>query len=365
MDSHPQTTPRPRIKDLPKRQRTVIRAWCMYDWANSAFATSGVAAIFPVYFVFMFKDALGESTVFLGITFTGSSMWTLGVALSTSIVALSSPVIGVIADRVAIKKALLWIYTIAGSLFTALAFFSAYTAQPWAWLFGMFTLANVGFAGGLVFYNAFLPHLAPRELLDDVSSRGFALGYAGGGLLLLIHLVLILATQDTDAADLVTRISIASVGVWWFGWAIWTLKVVPEPPILNPVHGMTVRDAVSLGFRELGKTFRELTRFRVVLVYLGAYLLFNDGLQTVLAIAGAFAADTLGIPLAFNMMTILIVQFVASGGAMAFGWLAGRTTTKAALTVSLLGWITRGDVRSRGRTAAPERTWRLRLPARL
>ena len=339
MDSPPQTTPLPKIKDLSKSQRRIVRAWCMYDWANSAFATSGVAAIFPVYFVFLFKDALGESAIFLGITFTGSSMWTLGVALSTSIVALSSPVLGVIADRVAIKKALLWIYTIAGSLFTALAFFSAYTAHPWAWAFGMFALANVGFAGGLVFYNAFLPHLAPRELLDDVSSRGFALGYAGGGLLLLIHLVMILATQDTDAADLVTRISIASVGVWWFGWAIWTLKVVPEPPILNPVHGMTVRDAVSLGFRELGKTFRELTRFRVVLVYLGSYLLFNDGLQTVLAIAGAFAADTLGIPLAFNMMTILIVQFVASGGAMAFGWLAGRTSTKAALTVSLLGWI--------------------------
>ena len=339
MDSTPQTSPHPKIKDLPKKQRGIIRAWCMYDWANSAFATSGVAAIFPVYFVFMFKDALGEDAVFLGITFTGSSMWTLGVALSTSIVALSSPVLGVIADRVAIKKTLLWIYTIAGSVFTILAFFSAYTAQPWAWMFGMFTLANVGFAGGLVFYNAILPHLAPRELLDDVSSRGFALGYAGGGLLLLIHLVLILATQDTDLADLVTRISIASIGVWWFGWAIWMLKVVPEPPILNPVHGMKVGSAISLGFRELGKTFRELTRFRVVLVYLGAYLLFNDGLQTVLAIAGAFAADTIGIPLAFNMMTILIVQFVAAGGAMAFGWLAGRTTTKAALTVSLLGWI--------------------------
>ena len=339
MDSTPQTAPHPKIKDLPKKQRGIIRAWCMYDWANSAFATSGVAAIFPVYFVLMFKDALGEDAVFFGITFTGSSMWTLGVALSTSIVALSSPVLGVIADRVAIKKTLLWIYTIAGSVFTILAFFSAYTAQPWAWMFGMFTLANVGFAGGLVFYNAILPHLAPREMLDDVSSRGFALGYAGGGLLLLIHLVLILATQDTDLADLVTRISIASIGLWWFGWAIWTLKVVPEPPILNPVHGMTVGSAISLGFRELGKTFRELTRFRVVLVFLGAYLLFNDGLQTVLAIAGAFAADTIGIPLAFNMMTILIVQFVASGGAMAFGWLAGRTTTKAALTVSLLGWI--------------------------
>ena len=311
----------------------------MYDWANSAFATSGVAAIFPVYFVFLFKDAVGESTSFLGIAFTGSSMWSLGVALSTAIVAVSSPLLGVIADRIAIKKALLWAYTAAGSLFTVLAFFSAYTGQPWAWLFGMFTLANVGFAGSLVFYNAFLPHVAPRGLLDDVSSRGFAYGYAGGGLLLLVHLALILATQDTGIADLVTRLAIASVGVWWFGWAVWTLKVVPEPPIHTPVKGLTVSTAVAMGLGELGRTFRELSRFKVVLIYLGSYLLFNDGLQTIMAIAGAFAADTLGIPLVFNMATIVIIQFVATPGAVAFGWLARWITTKSALVVSLVGWI--------------------------
>ena len=311
----------------------------MYDWANSAFATSGAAAIFPVYFVFLFKDSVGESGLFLGVTFTGSSMWSFGVALSTAIVAVSSPVLGVISDRIAIKRALLWVYTAAGSLFTALAFFSAYTGNPWAWLFGMFTLANVGFAGSLVFYNAFLPHLAPRELLDDVSSRGFAFGYIGGGLLLLVHLVLILATQDTDIADLVTRLSIVSIGVWWFGWAVWALKVVPEPPILAPERGMRVAAAVSMGFRELGRTFKDLARFKAVLTYLGAYVLFNDGLQTVLAIAGAFAADTIGIPLAFNMVTILIIQFIAAPSAMAFGWLAGRITTKRALTLSLACWI--------------------------
>ena len=170
-----------RFKDLPARQRSIIRAWCMYDWANSAFATSGVAAVFPVYFVLLFKEALGEGTVFLGVTFTASSMWSLGVAISTATVAVSSPLLGVISDRVPIKKALLWTYTAAGSFFTVMAFFSAYTGQPWAWLFGMFTLANVGFAGSLVFYNAFLPHIGPRHLLDDISSRGFAYGYAGGG----------------------------------------------------------------------------------------------------------------------------------------------------------------------------------------
>ena len=326
------------ISELTERQRKVIRAWCMYDWANSGFSTSGTVAIFPFYFVFLFKEALGESASFFGITFTGSSMWSLGVALSTAIVALSSPILGVIADRVPIKKALLWTYTIGGSLFTALAFFSAYASQPWAWLFGMFFLANVGFAGSLVFYNSFLPHLAPRNLLDDVSSRGFAYGYMGGGLLLLIHLIVITLTQDTEIYDLVTRVSIVSIGVWWFGWAIWTLKVVPEPPIYNRVEGMTPASAVSIAFSELSHTFRELRRFRVVLIYLGAYLLFNDGLQTVMSIAGAFAADTLGIPLVFNMGTILIIQFVAAPGALVFGKLALRFSAKAALVAALIGW---------------------------
>ena len=338
MESTRQTTRQTKLRDLPEEDQRVIRAWCMYDWANSAFATSGVAAIFPVYFVFLFKESLGDSATILGITFTGSSTWSLGVAISTAIVALSSPVLGIISDRVPIKKTLLWTYTAVGSLFTMLAFFSAYTAQPWMWLFGMFILANIGFTGSLVFYNSFLPHLGPARMHDDISSRGFAYGYAGGGLLLLLHLALILATQDTDFADIATRFAIASVGVWWFGWAIWTLKVMPEPHIQRRVFGLTAFSALALGFRELGQTFREIRRFRVVLTYLGAYLLFNDGLQTVLAIAGAFAADTLGIELAFNMATIVIIQFVAVPGALAFAWLADRITTKPALIVSLVAW---------------------------
>ena len=328
-----------RIQDLPARERRIIRGWCMYDWANSAFVTSGGAAILPIYFVFLFKDALGEDASFLGLELTGSSTWSLGIAVSTAIVALSSPVLGIVADRAALKKTLMAVYAAAGSLFVVLAFFSAYTSHPWAWLLGTFIVANVGFAGSLVFYNSLLPHVAPRGLLDDVSSRGYAYGYVGGGLLLLVHLALNLAARDTDASDLVTRGSIASIGVWWFGWAVWTLKVVPEPSGVDVAARLTVRRAVSVSVAELVKTFREIGRFRVVLVYLGAFLLFNDGIQTVIAIAGAFAADTLGIPLAFNMLTILLIQFVAAGGAMVFAWLSARITTKGALTVALVGWI--------------------------
>ncbi len=327
-----------KLSDLTAQQRKVIRAWCMYDWANSGYATAGGAAIFPVYFVFLFKDSLGESASFLGITLTGSSTWSLGIAFATALVALSSPFLGVIADRVAIKKALLWIYTIVGSLFTVLMFFSAYTGQPWLWFLAMFILANVGFAGCLVFYNTFLPHIAPREILDDVSSRGFAYGYVGGGVLLAIHLAMILATQDSEWADLVTRIAISSIGVWWFGWALWTFKLVPEPHIPNELHGLRPRRAVTLACRELANTFRQLRGFRVIVIYLVSYLLFNDGVQTVLNVAGAYGADTIGIPLVFNMATILIIQFVAAFGAMGFSWLASRITTKRALALTLVGW---------------------------
>ena len=324
-----------------RERRRIIRAWCMYDWANSGYATSGVAVIFPVYFVALFQNALGESTAFFGITFTGSSLWSLGIAAATILVALSSPVLGVIADRAAIKKTLLGVYTAAGAVFTVLLFLSAYTGQPWLWFLGMFILANIGFAGCLVFYNSLLPHLAPRAELDKVSSQGFTYGYIGGGLLLAAQLAAILYFAETPYADLATRLAIVSIGLWWFGWALWTLKGVPEPPIPAEMRrtGLRPMAAAALAFRELRKTFRELRGFRVIILYLLAYVLFNDGIQTVLAIAGAFAADTLQIPLPFIMLTILIIQFVAAGGAMAFAWLAGRVNTKAALMITLLGWI--------------------------
>ncbi|MCY4456273.1 MAG: MFS transporter [Chloroflexi bacterium] len=327
----------PSIGDLPLQQRRIIRAWCMYDWANSAFATS-LAAIVPIYFVFLFKEAVGEGGTFLGI-FTGSAIWSRGVPLSTGFVAFPSPVIGVIADRVPIRRALLATYTTIGSVFTALAFFAPYAPEPWMWMFVTFSVANVGFVGSLVFYNSFLPHLGPRHLLDHISSRGYAYGYLGGGLLLVVHLAFILATRDTDFADLATRLAMASVGVWWFGFALWTLRVVPEPPVQRSEERLTPLSAIATGFRELRQTFGEITKFRVTVVFLVAYLLFNDGISTVTAIAGAYAADTLAIPLVFNMGTVATIQFVAVPGALAFAWLAGRISTKPALIVALVGWV--------------------------
>ena len=155
----------------------------------------------------------------------------------------------------------------------------------------------------------------------------------------MVHLAFILATRDTDFADVTTRLAMASVGVWWFGFALWTLRVVPEPPVQRSEERLTPLSAIAIGFRELRRTFGEITKFRVTVVFLVAYLLFNDGISTVTAIAGAYAADTLAIPLVFNMGTVATIQFVAVPGALAFARLADRISTKPALIVALVGWV--------------------------
>ena len=329
-----------KISDLTPQNRKSLFGWYMYDWANSGFATSISVAILPVYFVILFQDALGNSTSILSLNFTASSMWSLAIGFSTLLVAITSPVLGVIADSKAIKKSLLFIYTLGGAIFTVLIFFSAYTSAPWAYALGFFIIANIGFAGANVFYNSLLNTLTPPELLDEVSSRGFMFGYVGGGLLLAIHLVVIMLFQDTDHADLITRLAIASVGLWWFGWSIWTFISVPEPKIAN-----MNKDSTSLGitikesFIGLSNTLKDIKHYKVVGIYLIAYLLFNDGIQTVLTVAGAFAADTLRISMIFVMSTILLIQFVAAPGATFFAKLSNKTGTKRALSVTLIGWI--------------------------
>ena len=124
---------------------------------------------------------------------------------------------------------------------------------------GCFILGNIGFAGGLVFYNSFLPHIAPRDLLDSVSSRGFATGYVGGGLLLLVHVALVAVFSETDHTDLIVRSSIASTGLWWFGWSLWTLLVLKEPKLVRTAK-VNLANAPSIAFQELSKTFKEITQ---------------------------------------------------------------------------------------------------------
>ena len=330
------------IGNLDKKTKSAIRGWCIYDWANSAFFTSAGTAIFPIYFVVAFQAAFGSQTEIFGITFTGSSLWALGVSLSALFVALSSPILGAIADTKPLKKTFLKYYMIIGSVFTIISFFSAYVANSWAWLIGCYFIANIGAAGANVFYNSLLPSLAPSKYVNEISSKGYAYGYIGGGLLLLFHLILIQGASiyfSSEMVDLVTRLCIVSVGIWWFGWSIWTLKTVPEPPVESNSKNDNLSTIILTAFSRLRQTFSEIRKFKYLFTFLIAYYIFNDGVQTVISVAGAYGADVLGVQLIFNMITILIIQFVAAPGSIFFGWLADKFGTKEALVVALSGWI--------------------------
>jgi len=330
------------VESLSEDKKRAITGWCMYDWANSAFFTSAGTAIFPIYFVVAFQATFGSRTDIFGITFTGSSLWALGVSMSALFVALSSPILGAIADTKPLKKTFLKYYMIIGVTFTIISFFSVYVANSWAWLIGCYFIANIGAAGANVFYNSLLPSLAPSKYASEISTKGYAYGYVGGGLLLLFHLILIQGASiylEDSAVDLVTRLCIVSVGVWWFGWSIWTLKTVPEPEIENETKANSLSEVVFSAFSRLKETFSEIRKFKYLFTFLIAFYIFNDGVQTVLSVAGAYGADVLGVELLFNMITILIVQFVAAPGSILFGWLANKFGTKEALVLALSGWI--------------------------
>ena len=319
---------------LSKAEKKIIRAWCMYDWANSAFFTSIVSAIMPIYFVGLYRDSLGSGFVIFNFQFSATVVWALTGALGTFLVALSSPVMGVIADRSGIKKKLMAIFCISGCLATLMLFFSSYSSSPWLFSLAFYFLGAIGAAGANVFYNSLLPHIAPEDLLDDVSSRGYAYGYLGGGLLLLIHLIILVFF---DYSDLAIRSCLASVGLWWFGWALWTLKVVPEPKYIK-TRKIGVSKSITRAFRQIKSTAGEFKKFKQLLVFLIAFVIFNDAIATCLGIAGAYGLDVLRISPETATLTILIVQFVAFPGSLFFSYLAKKLDTKKSLAIAVTGW---------------------------
>ena len=254
----------------------------MYDWANSAFSTSISTALLPVYFVILFQQAIGSQIEFFSLKFTGSSLWSLSIGISTLIVAVVSPVLGVIADQSGIKKLLLFYFTLVGSFFTVLIFFTSYSDSAWAWILFFFIIANIGFSAANVFYNALLNDLVLPQMLDEASSKGFAFGYIGGGLALAIHLVVVQLTTDTPHSDLFVRLCIASVGIWWFGWSIWTFKSLENLKFDKSEVKISLFEYISLGFSGLLKTFQQIRNYKVVVIFLIAFLFFSDGLACLL-----------------------------------------------------------------------------------
>jgi UMF1 family MFS transporter len=318
----------------PDRRREQ-RGWYVYDWANSAFSTTVVTTFLGPYLTTVTEDAAGADgrvPFLLGEVRPGQYF---GYVLSISVVlqVLVLPVVGAVADHSHRKKELLGLFAYVGASATVLMFF----LQGDRYVLGgvLLVVANLAFGASVVVYNAFLPQISTPDERDRVSSRGWALGYSGGALLLAANLALYLAHDSFGLTEgQAVRVSLLSAGLWWAGFTI-----IPLRRLRN--RGVTVDHDGSVlvsGFRQLGRTMREMGSFPKTLLFLLAYLIYNDGIQTVIATAGIYIEKELGLDTGVTVAVVLLVQVVAFVGALLLGRLAGRFGAKRVILGSLVVW---------------------------
>jgi MFS transporter, UMF1 family len=293
--------------------RRAVNAWCMYDWANSAFACTVMAALYPPFF-----RAIAEGDGLLPAAAT--ARWGVVTALSLLVVALISPLLGALADVSGAKKRLLAAGMVLGTVTTAA--FAVLPDEGWLLAGLVFGVANLGFAVSFVFYESLLPHVAgPREM-DTVSARGYAWGYLGGGLLLVVNMLWVTLPErfGLSGVGAAVRLSFVSVAVWWAVFSLPILRHVPEPPAAGNV-------AVGrLWRRSCGRfvaTWRDLRGYRPLLVMLVAYWLYNDGIGTIIKMATAYGGE-IGISTAHMIQALVLTQFVGFPCTLLCGRLAGR-----------------------------------------
>ena len=309
----------------------------MYDWAASAMQTTVMVAVFPIYFVKVAGAGLAEG----GATQRLATLNTVALV----VIALASPVLGAISDYGGTKKRFIAGFMLLGVGAVAGMFFvqrGDLTLASW-----LFVLSLIGVAGSFVFYEALLPHLASGPEIDRVSTAGYALGYVGGGLLLALNLAWIqkpawfglpAGPQLSGAeATLPARLAFLSVAAWWLVFSVPLFRRVPEPPARLEPDERRGESPVRMAFVRLGETFRELRGYRQAFLMLLAFLIYNDGIQTIIKMATAYGTE-LGIDQSALIGAILLVQFVGIPCSFLFGMLAGRIGAKRALFLGLLAY---------------------------
>jgi UMF1 family MFS transporter len=333
-----------RAKETAKNDPREVFGWKVYDWANSAFSTTIVGALYGPYLTEVTQQAVGENGTIIdfgGFAVTAKSFFPTCIAVGVFLQIFFLPILGSIADYSHLKKRMMAFFCYIGVVTTCLMFF---VTGSLFWLGGvLFIVANLGFGAALVFYNGFLNEITTEDQRDKVSSRGFAYGYLGGGLLLAGNFLLVsLAARLGLSTMMAVRLSLLSAGLWWGLFALVTFASLrSRAPGKKLPPG---KSYLTTGFSELGKTFRELARLRHTLRYLLGYLFFNDGIQTVTSMASVFMAQELfrarGLETdqSFLLGIFLMVQFVAIFGALMFERLAYLINTKNAILVSLLLW---------------------------
>ncbi|MFH1725334.1 MAG: MFS transporter [Elusimicrobiota bacterium] len=303
-----------------------VWSWALYDWANSAFATTVMAGFFPMFFKSYWSDpnSPGESTFYLGLANSGASI----------IVAILAPFMGSVADRGTAKMKLLTTFAFLGVVMTA----ALWTIHRGHWQLAVlcYVAAAVGFAGSNIFYDSLLPAVASERNVNYVSALGFALGYIGGGLLFAANVLMYLNPGSFGLPDGETavKLSFLTVALWWGVFTVPLLLFVKEPVIYDPVP---LRRALVLGWRQLAGTLRDIRNLKVVGFFLAAYWFYIDGVDTIVRM-GVDYGMSLGLPSGSLIVALLLVQFVAFPAALAYSWFAGKVGTKRAIMIGIVAY---------------------------
>ena len=315
------------INSMSDDKKKALKSWYFYDWANQAYALTVMTVIAPALMAALYNTATG--------TQSGDSFYAWVLTFSMLFVVVTAPALGVIADKMPIKKKLLKWYTVVGIIFTAMMGAAPYFgSQGYLILALMYTIGTIGFTGGNVIYYSFMPYLAPRKCQDHVSTWGYAYGFIGGSMILIFHLIVLLGfSWDTNFK---MAIIFSTSAIWWWGFGLLMFKWTPEPEIPSSMEWKGFKDATKVAYSQVYQTFKEIKRFKVLAFFLLAYLLFYDGVNTIASMASAFGESVLRLDQSMNVLLLLTVNIVAIPMTIVFGKLADIKGTKFALMSALM-----------------------------
>lgn len=319
-----------------KGNRKIINAWALYDWANSVYPLVITSTIFPIYYTAVTTGLHTDEVIFLGMSVKNTSLYSYSLSFSFLLVAILSPLLSAIADYSGNKKAFMKFFCYLGSISCSSLFFFKSEAQLSLGIIA-FVLAGIGFAGSIVFYNAYLPEIAEPKDQDRVSAKGFALGYIGSSLLLIFNLTMVLFPNLYGITDksLPARIAFLTVGIWWIGFAQITFYFLPK----TEYNRRPQKDLLTKGYKELKKVWRELKHTRRLKTFLFSFFFYNMGVQTVMYVAALFGDKELKMESGQLIATVLIIQFVAIAGAYFFSHFSKIYGNTQSLNLAIIIWI--------------------------
>ena len=344
---------------IEKDNAKIIRAWSFYDWANSVFPLVITSAIFPNFYDYVTthdeaRNFIGHTVSFFGFEFANQNIYTFVYAFALSIVVIITPILSGVADYLGNKKRFLQFFCYLGSISCMCLYF--FNREHLELSFIPFITATIGFWGSLVYYNSYLPEIASEENQDKVSAKGFALGYFGSSLLLIVCLIgiIVFKYEETVVEGVVVatkgffkvKYAFLLTGLWWMGFAQYTFANLPNKNHL--AHGAERKGLLSKGFKELGKVWAQIKLMPQLKRFLTSYFFYNMGVQTIMVVAVLFARNEIEwgdgeeaekAKTNALIVSILIIQFVGIAGSFLFSWLSRKIGNIQSLMVSIFIWI--------------------------